>query len=146
MAPMISLYTLLAREVSLEEAVKLAADAGFDAVDIRMREDGIHITPDISDAEACRIRWMVEDSGLHVSGLTTYWEVGRVDRAAAKTEIAGIAAALDTAAALDAGFVRISSADYDRAYDYEVCRAAFRDQLMRVAEMAAEYGIIITPE
>jgi sugar phosphate isomerase/epimerase len=146
MAPMISLYTLLAREVSLEEAVRLAADAGFDAVDIRMREDGIHITPDISDAEACRIRWMVEDSGLHVSGLTTYWEVGRVDRTAAKTEIAGIAAALDTAAALDAGFVRISSADYDRAYDYEVCRAAFRDQLMRVAEMAAEYGIIITPE
>jgi sugar phosphate isomerase/epimerase len=143
---MISLYTLLAREVSLEEAVRLAADAGFDAVDIRMREDGIHITPDISDAEACRIRWMVEDSGLHVSGLTTYWEVGRVDRTAAKTEIAGIAAALDTAAALDAGFVRISSADYDRAYDYEVCRAAFRDQLMRVAEMAAEYGIIITPE
>ncbi len=42
--------------------------------------------------------------------------------------------------------MRISSADYDRAYDYEVCRAAFRDQLMRVAEMAAEYGIIITPE
>jgi sugar phosphate isomerase/epimerase len=143
---MISLYTLLAREVSLEEAVRLAADAGFDAVDIRMREDGIHITPDISDAEACRIRWMVEDSGLHVSGLTTYWEVGKVDRTAASAEIDGIAMALDTAAALDAGFVRISSADYDRAYDYEVCRAAFRDQLMRVAEMAADYGIIITPE
>ncbi len=84
MAPMISLYTLLAREVSLEEAAKLAADAGFDAVDIRMREDGIHITPDISDAEACRIRWMVEDMGLHVSGLTTYWEVGKVDRRGAR--------------------------------------------------------------
>jgi len=143
---MISLYTLLARDVSLEDAVALAANAGFDAVDIRMREDGIHITPDIDDAEAVNIRWMVEDAGLHVSGLTTYWEAGKVDRVAAQAEIDGIACALDTATALGAGFVRISSADYDRAYDYEVCRAAFRDQMMRIAAMAAEYDIIVTPE
>lgn len=146
MAPKISLYTLLAREVSLEEAVKLAADAGFDAVDIRMREDGIHITPDISDEEAVRVRTMVEDAGLHVSGLTTYWEAGKIDRDEARGELDGIARSLEVANVLGAGFVRISSADYQRAYDYEVCRAAFRDQMMAIGTMAAAAGIIVTPE
>lgn len=146
MALKISLYTLLARDVSLEEAVRLAANAGFDAVDIRMRDDGIHITPDISDAEAEKVRKMVEDAGLHVSGLTTYWEVGRVERAAAAVELAGIERSLHTATVLGAKFMRVSSADYERCYDYEVCRAAFRDQIMRVAEMAAAHGVIVTPE
>lgn len=146
MAPQISLYTLLAREVSLEEAVSLAANAGFDAVDIRMRDDGIHIVPEITAAEAEDVRALVEDAGLHISGLTTYWEAGKVDREEARVELDGIARALDTAAVLGAGFVRISSADYGRAHDYEVCRAAFRDQIARVARMAAPYGIVVTPE
>lgn len=146
MALQISLYTLLANKVSLEEAVKLAADAGFDAVDIRMREDGVHITPDISDAEAERVRRLVEDAGLHVSGLTTYWEAGRVDRAEARAQLDAIARSLHTASVLGARFMRISSADYAPGYDYEVCRAAFRDQMMRVRDMAAQYEIVVTPE
>jgi len=146
MALKISLYTLLANTVSLEEAVQLAAGAGFDAVDIRMREDGIHITPDISDEEAVRVRGIVEDAGLHVSGLTTYWEAGRVEREEAIAQLDGIERALHTASLLGAGFLRISSGDYDRRYDYEVCRAAFRDQIARVAQMGAAHGIVVTPE
>ncbi|MGD9496833.1 MAG: sugar phosphate isomerase/epimerase family protein [Armatimonadota bacterium] len=146
MAPQISLYTLLANTVSLEDAVRLAADAGFDAVDIRMREDGVHITPDISAEEAVRVRTMVEAAGLHVSGLTTYWEVGLVEREAAAPHLAGIERALRTAGLLGAKFMRVSSADYDRRFDYEVCRAAFRDQIARVAQMAAAHGIVVTPE
>jgi len=51
----LSLYTLLAREVSLEEAVKLAAEAGFDAVDIRQAEDGAHLPngAPASEGERC---------------------------------------------------------------------------------------------
>ncbi|MGC9317338.1 MAG: sugar phosphate isomerase/epimerase family protein, partial [Armatimonadota bacterium] len=146
MAPQISLYTLLARDVSLEEAVRLAADAGFDAVDIRQRDDGIHILPEISDQEAEDVREMVEDAGLHVSGLTTYWEVGVVERDAAAEHLASIERSLHTATVLGAKFMRVSSGDYDRRYDYEVCRAAFRDQMMRVAQMAAAHEIVVTPE
>ncbi|MEA3402738.1 MAG: sugar phosphate isomerase/epimerase family protein [Armatimonadota bacterium] len=146
MAPQISLYTLLARDVSLEEAVRLAADAGFDAVDIRQRHDGIHILPEISDDEAEDARDMVEEAGLHVSGLTTYWEIGLVEREAAAEQLANIERSLHTAGILGARFMRVSSGDYDRRYDYEVCRAAFRDQMMRVAEMAAAHEIVVTPE
>lgn len=146
MALQISLYTLLANKVSLEEAVRLAAGAGFDAVDIRMHEDGVHITPDISDTDAANVRRLVEDTGLHVSGLTTYWEAGRVGRAEARAQLDGIARSLHTAAVLGARFMRISSADYASGYDYEVCRAAFRDQIARVAEMGAAHGIVVTPE
>ncbi len=146
MALQISLYTLLANKVSLEEAVRLAAGAGFDAVDIRMHEDGVHITPDISDTDAANVRRLVEDAGLHVSGLTTYWEAGRVERAEARAQLDGIARSLHTAAVLGARFMRISSADYASGYDYEVCRAAFRDQIARVAEMGLAHGIVVTPE
>ena len=146
MAPKISLYTLLTKDLSLQESVTLAAEAGFDAVDIRMREDEIHIVPEISAAEAEDVRKMVEDAGLHVSGLTTYWEAGKVDRNEARVELDGIAAALETANILGAGFVRISSGDYSREYDYEIHRAAFRDQIVRVAAMGAAHGIVVTPE
>ncbi len=146
MALQISLYTLLAKDVSLEEAVRLAAGAGFDAVDIRQREDGIHIMPDIGVDDARDVRAMVEDAGLHVSGLTTYWEVGVVEREAAAQHLAGIERSLRTAEVLGAKLMRVSSGDYDRRYDYEVCRAAFRDQMARVAEMGAAHGIVVTPE
>jgi sugar phosphate isomerase/epimerase len=146
MAPMISLYTLLTKDVSLQESITLAADAGFDAVDIRMQKDGIHIVPEISADEAADVRKMVEDAGLHVSGLTTYWEAGRVDRNEARVQLDGIAAALETASILGAPFMRISSGDYSRDYDYEIHRAAFRDQIVRVAEMGAMHGIVVTPE
>ncbi|MBD3291572.1 MAG: hypothetical protein GF393_01500, partial [Armatimonadia bacterium] len=77
MAPKISMYTLIGKELSLEDCITLTADSGFDAIDIRMRDDGDHILPTISDEEAEQVRVMVEDSGMHVSGLTTYWEAGK---------------------------------------------------------------------
>ena len=146
MAPQISMYTLIGKELSLEECIRLTADSGFDAIDIRMRDDGDHILPTISDEEAEQVRVMVEDTGLHVSGLTTYWEAGKVDRGEARAELDGIARSLEVASILGAGFMRISSGDYSREYDYEVHRAAFRDQIMRVAAMGAAHGIVVTPE
>jgi len=146
MSVQISLYTLLANTVSLDEAIQLTADAGFDAIDIRQREDGIHITHEISDAEALTISHKVEDAGLHVSGLTTYWEIGRVERDSALEQLDGLYRSMEVACALGASFVRVSSGDYKKEYSYEVCRAAFREQMMTVAEVAAEMDLVITPE
>ncbi len=146
MALKISLYTLLANKVSLDEAITLTANAGFDGIDIRQRDDGVHIMPDISDADAAAIRTKVEDAGLEVSGLTTYWEIGKVDRDAARVEFDALKRSMHTANVLGAGFVRVSSGDYDKAYSYEVCRAAFREQMTAAAALGAEMGIVITPE
>jgi sugar phosphate isomerase/epimerase len=142
----ISLYTLLASKVSLEEAVDLAAGAGFDAVDIRQREDGIHLMPDIPDAEAEKVRKRVADAGLHVSGLTTYWEIGLVDESRAAGELSKLERSMQTACALGAGFVRVSGPDLDRDAGYEATRAAFRDQWRRVGDMAEEMGLVVTVE
>ncbi len=146
MAPQIAMYTLIGRDLSLEDCITLTADAGFDAIDIRQRDDGIHIMPDISDSDARDVRKMVEDAGLHVSGLTTYWEIGNVERETAAEHLAGIERSLHTAKILGARFMRVSSGDYDRRWSYEVSRAAFRDQMMRVRDMAAQYEIVVTPE
>lgn len=142
----ISLYTLLANQVSLEEAVDLAAGAGFDAVDIRQREDGVHIMPDIADEEAAQVRQRVEDAGLHVSGLTTYWEIGLVDESAAAEELARLQRSMRTAVALGAGFIRVSGPDLDKQAGYEATRAAFREQWQCVGDMADELGLVVTVE
>ncbi|MCD6361820.1 MAG: sugar phosphate isomerase/epimerase, partial [Armatimonadetes bacterium] len=92
------------------------------------------------------IRKKVEDTGLHVSGLTTYWEIGKVHRDEARVELDNLKRSMHTAKILGAGLVRVSSADYDKSHSYEVCRAAFREQMMIVAELAAEMDLIITPE
>ena len=146
MSVQISLYTLLAKDVSLDEAIRLTAEAGFDAIDIRQQKDGIHILPEISDTDAAAIRTQVEDAGLHVSGLTTYWEIGRVERDSAREQLDHLKRSMDTAKVLGTGFVRVSSGDYNKAYSYEVCRAAFREQMMIVGDLAAAMDLVITPE
>ena len=146
MALQISLYTLLANKVSLEEAIALAAGAGFDAVDLRQRDDGIHIMPDISDDDADRVRKAVEQAGLHVSGLTTYWEVGLVEQEAAAQQFAALERSMRTAVVLGAKFIRVSGCDLDKRYSYEVNRAAFREQVARAADLAEQHGLVITPE
>jgi len=146
MALQISLYTLLAREVPLEQAIDLAAGAGFDAVDIRQQDDGAHITPDIADDEAEKIRKRVAEAGIHISGLTTYWEIGLIEPEGAEEQLASLERSMHTTQALGAKFVRVSGPDIDREEGYEATRAAFREQWERVGDMAEEMGLVVTVE
>ena len=104
----ISLYTLLANSVSLEEAVWLAA---VSTPDIRMHEDGAHHARHLRH-RAANVRRLVEDAGLRL-GLTTYWELGA---SGARAQLGGIARSLHTAAVLGRASC-ISSADYSSGHD-----------------------------
>ncbi len=142
----LSMYTLVTREFSLEQSIEMAAQAGFDAVDIRQAEDGTHMPLDIGDEELKKIRTMVEDAGLHVSGLTNYWRVGVVDPELAAEHLAGFRRGCEVARILGAKFLRCSSFDLDFAVGYETQRGIFREQLQQINQIGAESDITVTVE
>jgi sugar phosphate isomerase/epimerase len=145
-AVLLSLYTLLAKEEPLEDAIKLAADAGFDAVDIRQAEDGKHLPNGAPTSEGERVKQLVADHGLHISGLTTYYRIGHTDAGERDAEMAGIENSMDLAVAMGAKYFRISGPIWDAAIGYELQRKMTRDQAVTITEMAAERDVAVTVE
>ena len=143
----LSLYTLLATEVSLPEAITLAARAGFDAVDLRMHDSGAHLLPSVSDGEVAQIRRWVHEAGLHVSGLTTYYAVGELEAEAVRANFEGLQRALEIVELLGARLLRLSGPGYPPAGEsYETVREAFREQAARLGQRAAERGLTASME
>lgn len=145
----ISLYTLVTRDFSLEESLEMAVKAGFPAVDLRQGrtpEDTVHLSQTITDGEAEQVRSRVEAAGLHVSGLTTYYCLGKTKPEEARVELAGLRRGLALARILGARFVRCSGPRQDFGAPYEAARAALRAQVQEIGEEAAQAGVTITIE
>ncbi len=142
----LSLYTLLAKDYTLEEAVKYAADAGFDAVDIRQAEDGAHLPNGAPPSDGNRCRQLVADYGLHISGLTTYYRLGCTDFAETAANLNGIESSMDLAIAMGAKYFRISGPAYDAEAGYERQRQLTREQAVTIGEMAKARDLIVTVE
>ncbi len=144
-----SLYTLVTREFTLQESLEMAVQAGFPAVDLRQghnAEDTIHLSISISDAEAEAVRGLVEAAGLQVSGLTTYYHVGKTDPAEGQAELDGLRRGFALAGILGARFVRCSGPRLDFPGGYEAAREAFRRQVDTLAPEAQAAGVTLTIE
>ena len=144
-----SLYTLVTREFTLQESLEMAAQAGFPAVDLRQghdADDSIHLRITISDAEAEAVRGMVEAAGLQVSGLTTYYQLGKTDPAEGQADLDGLRRGFALAGILGAPFVRCSGPRLDPESGYEASRGAFRRQIEVLAEDAQAAGVTLTVE
>jgi sugar phosphate isomerase/epimerase len=137
----LSLYTLLTHDLTIEDSVRVAAEAKFDAVDIRQHQDGSHLAMDVGDDEARRVAGLVADVGLHVSGLTTYHVLG-----APTSELAALRTSMHTAQLLGARFIRVSGPEIDYTLGYEAIRELFRQQAAEASSMARDHGLIITME
>ncbi len=142
----IALYSLVTRDYSIEETVSMAAEAGFDAVDFRYDEDGVHFPLDISDAEVERVRTLVGESGMHVSGITTYFLLGAVDPAEVEQHISNLRRASEIAQLMGAHLVRCKGADFDAQVGYERQRELFRVQAEQAGAMAAQFDVEYTLE
>ncbi len=145
----LSLYTLITRDFSIEESIEMAAAAGFDAVDWRQargEDDTVHLTRDITDAEAEELRGKVAAAGLHISGLTTYYQLGKPGAAEASAELEGLRRSIQVTQALGARFMRCSGPHTAWGTDYEATREAFRRQIDEIAVSLAEAGVTLTIE
>ena len=145
----LSLYTLLTSELSLGDSLALAAEIGYDAVDLRQGSsdaDAVHLRRDLTDAQAAEVRAQVEAVGLVVSGLTTYYRLGAADPAMAAVELSGLRRGLELAQLLGAPLVRCSGPIADWNQPYEQSREAFRRQAEEVTESAAAAGTAVAVE
>ncbi|MFP3904385.1 MAG: sugar phosphate isomerase/epimerase family protein [Armatimonadota bacterium] len=142
----LSLYTLLAKNEPLADSIELAANAGFDAVDVRQHEDGNHLPEDAPPERGEEVKQMVADAGLHISGLTTYYRCGITDPAQAEQNMAGIRRSMELARAMEAPYFRISGPKWDAETGYAKQREITREQLGEISELAAEHDIVVTVE
>ena len=65
-----SLYTLLFHDRPLEEAIQVAAEAGYEGIEIMGREP--HLPPGTPQPHALDLKEMIDDAGLAVSCLAGY--------------------------------------------------------------------------
>lgn len=65
-----AIFTKVFNDRSLTEAIELAADIGFDGIELMGRSP--HVDPDLSPEEAERRREQIDDLGLEVAGIASY--------------------------------------------------------------------------
>jgi len=142
----ISVYTLVGMKDTLEDVVRISKEVGYDAVDIRMCEDGIHILPDIKDDGVKDIRKLCEDTGIEISGLTSYYKIGLTEKDERIKMLDKIKRAMEIVNLLNAKFLRISAEDIDFKTGYEKQREFFREDCFFVSEIAKKAKVVVTIE
>ena len=145
----ISLYTLVTKDFSLAESLERAVKAGFPAVDLRQgrnAEDTVHLAQAITDAETEAVRAQVAAAGLAISGLTSYYSLGRTDPAEAQANLEGLRRSFALARILGTTRVRCSGVLINMEAGYETAREAFRRQVDEIAADAAATGVTLTIE
>jgi len=139
------LYTLLTSDFSIEESIALAVKCGFDAVDIRMHESGIHLVENVSLQETARIKALVDEAGLEVSGVSSYFSIGVEEESWGQMR-QGLEYAMDVCKTLGGKFLRCSGPKVLINDSYETARQLFRKQAIEINELARQKEIILTAE
>ncbi|RLE77411.1 MAG: hypothetical protein DRJ56_02375 [Thermoprotei archaeon] len=139
-----SVYSLIFHEYSLEGFFSAMREIGYEAVEVRVHEDGCHISPLASVEEAKRVAKLAEDYGLEVCCLASYAKLGYPwDRARAELDkIVNVARLADAAGA---PVFRIKVAGYDPKLGYETIRRLFREQASELIDRLRRKGIESVP-
>lgn len=90
----------------LENAIRFAGEAGFDAVEIAVTPGGTHFDPlRIDDAAAEALHSLLTRNHVSISGLAYYANVTHPDQAEREKIIGNLRATIDAAAKLNVGIV-----------------------------------------
>jgi len=128
-----TVYTLAFPNYSAEEAIKAAAQLGYDGVDIRVREDG-HVFIDAPKEFRKRLVELAESLGIRIYGVYTY--LGRnfvvPDPNVRRRALEEARAHLDLAVDLNGAYVRIFAGTKERTERnmklfIEMCRLVCRE-------------------
>jgi len=122
-----SVYSLIFKEYTLEDFFKKMQEIGYEAVEIRIHEDGCHLSPYAELSEAKKIAKLAEDYGLEICCLASYAKLGFPwDRA--ERELDKMVRIARLADVTGARVFRIKVAGYDPKLGYEAIRKLFREQ------------------
>lgn len=141
-----SVYTLVGMNDTLKDVIKLSKEIGYDAIDIRMCDDGIHILPEIKEEDVKNIKKLCEDTEIEISGLTSYYKIGLTDRNERDKTLDKIKKAMEIVNLLGAKFLRVSASDIDFKTGYEKQREIFREDCLLVSDIARKVKVVVTIE
>lgn len=141
----ISLFSKVLADRPLHEAIRRAAEMGFDGVEIMARSPHFPVETPVSEAR--RLREQLDEYGLSVPCLATYTGgYGDASRAESEDELARLEGFLELSVALDCDLVRhgpngpqpheATADDFERAAGW----------MRRAADLAAEYGRTLAVE
>lgn len=139
-----SVYSLIFRDRGLEDTLKALSGLGVKALEIRVHEDSVHLSPWASGDEGSRVRRLVEDYGLTVCALASYGKLGcEADRAEKELEkLLNVGRLADV---LGAAVFRVKVRGYDPGVGYERIRKLFRKQAVTLVKMLKAAGVEAVP-
>ena len=139
-----AVYSLIFREYKLEEFFKIVQEIGYGAVEIRVHEDGVHISPFANPNDMKVIKKMAEDYGLHICCLAGYARLGRPGNKG-EAELKKAISVGRLADVADAPVFRIKITGYDPSIGYERTRELFRGQAKMLIETLRRENIEAVP-
>ena len=136
----LSLCTRMLEDRRLEDAIQIAAEAGYDGVELMGRVP--HLPPETSMARVRELRRRIADRGLTVSCLATYTGgYSQLEEADCQQQLEQLQRFAEMATELSCPLVRVwaGGPEPEQAAATHWQRAA--EGLQRAAEIAASYGV-----
>lgn len=141
----LSFSTLGCPDWTLEHIAGRAKSCGFDGVELRVADDGLHLKPAVSDDEVKRVRDLFAQANVPIFALCAYASFSSPDPAALRGNCELARRLIALAGALGAGTVRCYGGKFD-GEDRSAVAARAAEALRAVAAEAAERGVVIALE
>ena len=136
-------------QTALERAFELAAQAGFEGVEVALAESG-ELTLETAEADIEKIKAVAENAGLALYSVASglYWEYSLTsnDPVIRKKAEAIAKKQLDVAAWLGCGTVLVVPGIVDESVSYDLAYDRALDALKRLAPYAEQRGVVIGVE
>ncbi len=139
-----SVYTLLFKDRDLKEIPPILSELGYDGIEIRIHDDGIHLPIDPSSEKITEARKLAQDYGLEIPIISSYAKFGYPENRwkIEKEKMIKIASIADK---LEAKYFRVQTAGYDDLLGYEKIRRFIRKQILELHSTLKEMNIKALP-
>ena len=140
-------YSTMLSHLSLPEAAKVVADAGF--TDLAINGDGIpskfppHMTPEMSLDQCRDLAEAVRTAGLSIPAMSVNFYYFAKDEAERQRGLAHVSAMIDRAAAIGVDYVHLCSGRPTPGQDEAAMMPLFVDTLRAILTKASDKGVSV---
>ena len=130
----LSFTTLATPELNGVEAVKLAAEIGYDGVDLRVSDNRGEVTLGSGAREINEIREALESEGITLSSLLCYNRIAGLGREAVNAAVDAMKRHIELAERLGAVSIRVPAGKREDGADFGACLEAMAEVLIKSAD------------
>lgn len=140
----LSVYTLLFRQYTLKEIAKMLHRIGYDGIEIRVAEDGVHLPLDVDLIKLEEVKKLIKSYGFEIPCISSYCKLGYPGERG-ELELLKMEKVAKIAKFLEAPFFRIQTANYNPQLGYERMRELIRKQIEEAYNRIHRAGIEVIP-